>query len=96
MGLLDELKNLLKTAGEQLTARSTTTASGLRFTTKFRTQAKSSGLTEKDAEDVYYHGEIDRWNRQKMRKSYGSYELSIYYFLDKRTGQPVISSIMKT
>lgn len=95
MRLLDEIKTMLKTAIEQITSRSKTTSKGLSFTNKFRAQARSYGLTEKDAEDVYYHGEVDRWNKQKMRKSYGSYVLSIYYFLDKHTGQPVISSIMK-
>ena len=75
MGLLNELKNLLKTAGEQLTSKSTTMATGVRFTTKFHAQAHSYGLTEKDGEDVYYYGGIDRWNTQKMRKSYGSYEI---------------------
>jgi hypothetical protein len=95
MGLLNELKNMLKTAGEQISSSSKTTSTEIGFTTKFHAQAKSLGLTEADAEDVYYHGEIDRWNKYKMRKSYGSYEIGIYYFLSKRTGQPVISFIWK-
>jgi len=96
MGLLDELKILLKTAGEQISSSNKTAPKGLSFTKKFQDQAKSFGLTEKDAEDVYYHGEIDKWNKQKMVKSYGSYKISIFFFYDKRSGQPVISSIRKT
>ena len=95
MGLLNELKSMLKTAGEQITA-SSKTSKGLSFTKKFQEQAKSYGLTEKDAEDVYSHGEVDKWNKQKMVKTYGSYKISIYFFYDKRSGQPVISSIRKT
>ena len=94
--ILNELKTMLKTAGEQIASRSKTTTKGLSFTNKFRAQAQSYGLTEKDAEDVYYHGEVDKWNTQKMRKTYGSYTISIYFFSDKRSGQPVISSIRKT
>lgn len=95
MGLLNELKSLLKTVGEQVTS-SSKTSKGLSFTNKFHTQAQSYGLTEKDAEDVYYHGEVDKWNKQKMVKTYGSYKMSIFFFYDKRSGKPVISSIRKT
>ena len=95
MGIFNELKALFKTAREQITS-SSKTSKGLSFTNKFRAQAQSFGLTEKDAEDVYYHGEVDKWNTQKMRKTYGSYTISIYFFSDKRSGQPVISSIRKT
>ncbi len=95
MGILNELKTMIKTAGEQITSSSKTTK-GLSFTNKFRAQAQSYGLTEKDAEDVYYHGEVDKWNKQKMVKAYGSYKISIFFFYDKRSGQPVISSIRKT
>ena len=94
--ILNELKTILKTAAEQLTSSSKPTTKGLSFTNKFRAQAQSYGLTEKDAEDVYYHGEVDKWNKQKMRKFYGSYTISIFFFYDKRSGQPVISSIRKT
>ncbi len=95
MGILTELKNLLKTAAEQITSSCKTTPQGISFTSKLRAQAKSFGLSEKDAEDVYFHGEVDRWNKQKMRKTYGSYEIGIYFYLSKTTGQPVISSIWK-
>jgi hypothetical protein len=95
MGLLTEIKNLLKTAGEQITSSSRTTTQGIGFTPNFHAQAKSFGLSAKDAEDVYYHGEVDRWNKWKMMKKYGSYEISIFYFLSKTTGKPVVSSIRK-
>ncbi len=95
MGVLNESKNLLKTAGEQITSSSKTTTQGVSFTSKFHAHAQKFGLSEKDAEDVYYHGEVNRWNKQKMKKTYGGYEISIYFFLSKTTGKPVISYIRK-
>jgi hypothetical protein len=92
MGLLDELKKSLKVAGEQLTS-SSKTSKGLRFTSKFHTQAKSWGLTQADAQDVYHHGEERKSGM--MVRNYGGYEIGIYYFKDGRTGQVVISSIWK-
>lgn len=93
MGLRDELKKIGKTTWEQLTTRSKSTSSDLSFTMKCRALAERLGLTLKDAADVYYHGEIDRANKYKMRKAYGSYEIGIIYFLSKYTGKPVISFI---
>ncbi len=92
MGLLDELKKTLKIAGEQFTAASTT-AKGMRFTSNFHVKAKSWGLTEKDAEDVYHNGQEVKQNM--VVRKYNGYEIGIYYFLDKRSGQPVITSIWK-
>jgi hypothetical protein len=92
MRLLDELKKTLKVAGEQLTS-SSTTAKGMRFTLNFQAKAKSWGLTEKDAEDVYHHGQEVKQNM--IVRTYSGYEIGIYYFLDKRSGQPVVSSIWK-
>ena len=92
MGLLDEIKKTLKVAGEQFTSTSTT-AKGMRFTSNFQAKAKSWGLTEKDAEDVYHHGQEVKQNM--IVRTYNGYEIGIYYFLDKRSGQPVITSIWK-
>ncbi len=92
MGLLDELKKTLKVAGEQLTT-SSTTAKGMRFTPNFQAKAKSWGLTENDAKDVYHHGQEVK--QHMIVRKYGGYEIGIYYFLDKRSGQPMINSIWK-
>jgi hypothetical protein len=92
MRLLDELKKTLKVAGEQLTSSSTTTK-GMRFTPNFHAKAKAWGLTQNDVEDVYHHGQEVKPNM--MVRKYNGYEIGIYYFLDKRSGQPVITSIWK-
>jgi hypothetical protein len=92
MGLLDEIKKTLKVAGEQFTSTSTTNK-GMRFTSNFQAKAKSWGLTEKDAEDVYHHGQEVKQNM--LVRKYNGYEIGIDYFLDKRSGQPVITSIWK-
>jgi len=47
--------------------------------------------SEKDALDVYYHGQ-DRKDNMRCR-TYNGYELCIYYGQNHRTGQPFISTI---
>ena len=56
MGLVDGLKKALSTASEQLTS-STPKPQGIYFTNNFQHKAKQWGLSEKDAADVYYHGQ---------------------------------------
>jgi hypothetical protein len=61
----------------------------IHFTNHLQSQAHIRGLTEKNAIDVYYHG-TEVWPNLLVR-DYNGYEIGIYYFKDKRTGQPVIS-----
>jgi hypothetical protein len=63
------------------------------FTKNFEEKAKSWGLTEADAKDVFYHGTSIRENM--LVRKYNGYEIGIYYFKDTRTGQTVITSIWK-
>ena len=57
------LKTTLKMIGEQLTgssfpaAKSSMNTSEVYFTNNFISKAKQWGLTEKDALDVYHHGQ---------------------------------------
>jgi hypothetical protein len=92
MGLIDGLKKALSTAGAQITS-STPKPQGIYFTNNFQQKAKQWGLSEKDALDVYYHGQESKSGR-KTRK-YNGYELSIYYGQSTTTGQPYISTIWK-
>src|SRR3989440_11495403 len=99
MSVLDEVKKTLKTAVEQFTyssksgARSRSNTGDIYFTNNFEQKAKQWGLSQKDALDVYHHGE-DR--RPNMRcRTYNGYELCIYYGQNSRTGQPYISTIWK-
>jgi len=99
MKLVQALKTTLKTIGEQLTASSSASAkpslnsSEVYFTNNFISKAKQWGLSEKDALDVYYHGQE---RKEKMRcRTYNGYELCIYYGHNSRTGQPFISTIWK-
>src|SRR5438105_14461362 len=61
--------------------------------TNFQQKAKAWGLSEKDALDVFYHGEEIKPG-MKVR-TYNGYELYIYYGKSKTTGQPYISTIWK-
>jgi hypothetical protein len=95
---LQALKTTLKTMWEQLTASSSSAKSSLStsevyFTNNFISKAKQRGLSEKDALDVYYHGQ-DRKDNMRCR-TYNGYELCIYYGHNPRTGQPLISTIWK-
>ena len=91
MGVLQSLGTAFKTAAEQIT--SSPNPQGIYFTTNFQQKAKAWGLSEKDALDVYYHGQENKPG-MKTRK-YNGYELSIYYGRSKTTGQPYISTIWK-
>jgi len=59
----------------------------------FQQKVKAWGLSEKDALDVYYHGQEIKPG-MKTRK-YNGYELSIYYGRNSLTGTPYISTIWK-
>jgi hypothetical protein len=90
MGFLNGILTSIQIALNQLTPSGGT---GLRFTNIFYLRAKERGVTEKDAHDVYQHGTQIKENM--LVRKYNGYEIGIYSFLDKRTGQPVISSIWK-
>jgi hypothetical protein len=92
MGFIEGLKKALSTASEQLTS-SSPKSQGIYFTNNFQHKAKQWGLSEKDALDVFYHGQESKPGR-KTRK-YNGYELSNYYGTSKTTGQPSISTIWK-
>ena len=92
MGLLDGLKKAVATAGAQLTSSSPKPQS-ITFTPNFYEKAKQWHLGEKDALDVYYHGEEVKAGK-KARK-YNGYALYIYYGRNPITGNPYISTIWK-
>src|SRR5215471_8415274 len=93
MGFTDQLKKTLKAAAAQLTYSSNKPV--IRLTKKCADQARQLGLTAADARDVYYHGTVSLANKNKIEKTYSGYSISIFYFHDSRTGEPVISSIRK-
>jgi hypothetical protein len=90
MGLVDGLKKAIDAAGEQLT-RSSPKPLGISFTTNFQQKAKAWGLSEKDALDVFYHGEEIKPGMKA--RTYNGYELYIYYGRNSLTGTPYISTI---
>ena len=94
MSFTNELKNIVKTAGEQIFSGSTS-PNTLQFTKNFYIRAKQYGVSEADATDVYYTGSLSKTKQNMMTKDYNGYSIGIYYFFDKRTGKPVISSIWK-
>jgi len=99
MQFRDALKHTLKAIGEQLTSSSkphtktTISTSEVYFTNNFVNKAKHWGLSEKDALDVYHHGQ-DRKEHMRCR-TYNGYELCIYHGHNSRTGQPYIATIWK-
>src|SRR5437660_11846078 len=99
MSFLGELKQILKTAADQFTysskspSRPPRSTSDIYFTNNFEQKAKQWGLSEKDALDVYHHGE-DRKPNMRCR-IYNGYELCIYYGNSSRTNQSYISAIWK-
>jgi hypothetical protein len=92
MGIRDEIRKTLDAVKEQLTY-SSKPSRVIYFTNNFQAKAKAWGLTEKDALDVYQHGE--QVKDHIIVRKYQGYELGIWYFTDSRTGQTVITSIWK-
>jgi len=60
------------------------------FTKNAQAKMKQWGLSEKDALDVYHHGSEVK-NNMMVRK-YNGYEVGIWFFADRVTGKPIISS----
>jgi hypothetical protein len=63
------------------------------FTKNAQTKMKQWGLSEADALDVYYHGSIEKQNM--MVRKHNGYEVGIWFFADRVTGKPIISSVWK-
>jgi hypothetical protein len=90
MGLIDGLKKALSTVGAQITS-SSPKPQGIYFTDSFQQKAKQWGLSERDAIDVFYHGQESKPG-MKTRK-YNGYELSIYYGTSKTIGNQSIGNL---
>jgi hypothetical protein len=93
MGVLQSLGKAFAEAAKQVTQPGTPTPKDFHFTNNFHLKAKAWGLSEADARDVYYRGSVIKPNM--MLRKYNGYEIGIYYFKDKLTGQPIITSIWK-
>ena len=63
------------------------------FTKNAQAKLKWWGLSEKDVLDVYHHGSVVK-QHMMVRKYYG-YEIGIWFFADRVTGKPIISSVWK-
>jgi hypothetical protein len=93
MGLLQALGKAFSQAADQVTQPGSPTQKDIHFTTNFYLKAKSWGLSEKDARDVYAHGSMVKPNM--MVRKYNGYEIGIWFFKDTVTGQAIITSIWK-
>ena len=100
MSWYDEFQKTIGAAVQQLKGNGHpvhTTASprnsDVSFTKNAQTKMKQWGLSEADCLDVYYHGSIVK-NNMMVRKHNG-YEVSIWFFADRVTGKPIISSVWK-
>ncbi len=65
----------------------------LTFTRKCIQQMKDWQLTENDIADVFHNGEQTRENT--MVRKYNGYEIGMYYFRDKKTGNSIVTSVWK-
>ncbi len=65
----------------------------LSFNRKFVQQMKDWHLSEADVADVFQHGEIT--NENVMTRKYNGYEIGMYYFRDKKTGNSIVSAVWK-
>jgi hypothetical protein len=66
---------------------------GLSFTKKCMQQMKDWQLSEKDAADVFQHGQICSENT--MVRKYNGYEIGMYYFRDAKSGNYIATAVWK-
>jgi hypothetical protein len=66
----------------------------LGFTNNALNKMSQWHLSEADVKDVFYHGGVVV-KQNMMVKKYSGYEIGLYFFQDKQTGQFVISSVWK-
>ncbi len=66
----------------------------LGFTNNALKKMSQWNLSEADVKDVFFHGGVVI-KQNMMVKKYSGYEIGLYFFRDKQTGQFVISSVWK-
>ena len=100
MGWYEDLQKTIGEAARQIKGSGhpvPTTASPrngeVSFTKNAEVKMKQWGLSEADALDVYHHGSVVK-NNMMVRKHNG-YEVGIWFFADRITGKPSISSVWK-
>ncbi len=69
------------------------TQSQLSFTGKCMQQMKDRNLSEADITDVFRHGKIT--NENTIIRKYNGYEIGMYYFRNKKTGNYIVSAVWK-
>ena len=106
MGLLDVVKQSLNLSGGQEAFPRTNAQTSytppahkadprdLHFTKNALSKMNQWGLSEADIKDVFFHGGVIV-REHMMVKKYPWYEIGLYYFQDKHTGQFIISSAWK-
>jgi hypothetical protein len=104
MGWIETIKQSLDIFGTQVkpvSSRSSTSLPSqkvdpreLGFTNNALSKMSQWHLSEADVKDVFYHGGVIV-KQNMMVKKYNGYEIGLYYFQDKQTGQFIISSAWK-
>ncbi len=100
MGWYEEFRKTIGTAAQQIKGSGQpvyTTANHrsreVFFTKNAQATMKQWGLSEKDALDVYHHSPVVKNNM--MVKKHNGYEIGIWFFADRISGKPMISSVWK-
>ena len=100
MGWYEELQKTIGEAARQIQGSGhpvLTTVSPrsdeVSFTKNAQVKMKQWGLAEGDCLDVYFHGSVVKQNM--IVRKHNGYEVGIWFFADRVTGKPVISSVWK-
>ena len=91
---IGEVVQQIKGSGQPVHTTASPRIGEVSFTKNAQAKMKQWGLAEADTIDVYHHGSVVK-NNMMVRKHNG-YEVSIWFFADRVTGKPVISSAWKT
>src|ERR1700687_6015172 len=90
---IGEAARQIKGSGHPLHTTASPRDGEVSFTKNAQVKMKQWGLSEADALDVYHHGSIVK-NNMMVRK-YNGDELGIWFFSDRVTGKPIISSVWR-
>ena len=100
MGWYEELQKTIgeavrqiKGSGHPVHTTASPRNSEVSFTKNAQLKMKQSGLSEKDCLDVFHHGSVVKQNM--IVRKYNGYEIGNWFFADRVTGKPIISSVWK-
>ena len=90
---IGEAARQIKGSGQPLQTTASPRNGEAFFTKHAQAKMKQWGIAEGDVLDVYYHGSMVKQNM--MVRKHNGYEVGFWFYADRVTGKPIISSVWK-